>query len=516
MRIALVSIKWIKHKVTKQLHWVMSLTITDAEADSLTYLKLFWWTEQKSKNLLDKDDETMQYDGYLGNTTVWEPSKLSAYAGWDKTIFVKVNPNTTYTVSRAIGISTRYDRIRVASFTSKPVTNATGTMLYNLSSNTTTATAVITTLSDTEYIAINVRNSGTVGDDRQQFLDAFLVYQWTSQTPTPDSPIDIISNNGAIKWGVTSKNLFNKDQTPYTTWKYLSSVTMWQPYRMAATTANANYNIYRIEIKPNTTYTFGIIKANAPRRVVTDSSDIIIDRWGNDWWTDWRNITITTGATAKYLYLSVWVAWTYKCDDILQLEVGSEHTSYVPYTEWIYCAWPIETVQDSLWNTATAEMLLKVWDYQDEQDVISGSVTRKVGIKVLDWTESWTRTGTWNFYNVMSDVKNNVTDDGTIVCTHFGQWTRNTPSTNEVSLRLNYNGLLFNNGGSSTLEQRTQRLADQYAAWTPVIVVYPLATETTESVTPQSMNVRSGNNTIEITQAGLDDLELEIEYNWDS
>jgi hypothetical protein len=55
-------------------------------------------------------------------------------------------------------------------------------------------------------------------------------------------------------------------------------------------------------------------------------------------------------------------------------------------------------------------------------------------------------------------------------------------------------------------------LADQYAAGTPVIIVYPLATPTTESVAGQTLQVTDGDNVLEITQASLDNLELEAKY----
>ena len=55
-------------------------------------------------------------------------------------------------------------------------------------------------------------------------------------------------------------------------------------------------------------------------------------------------------------------------------------------------------------------------------------------------------------------------------------------------------------------------LADQYANGTPVIVVYPLATPTTETVTAQPMNIQKGTNIIEVTEASLDDLEIEVKY----
>ena len=55
-------------------------------------------------------------------------------------------------------------------------------------------------------------------------------------------------------------------------------------------------------------------------------------------------------------------------------------------------------------------------------------------------------------------------------------------------------------------------LAAQYANGTPVIVVYPLKTATTESVTAQPMSTTEGDNIVEITQASMSGLELEAKY----
>ena len=55
-------------------------------------------------------------------------------------------------------------------------------------------------------------------------------------------------------------------------------------------------------------------------------------------------------------------------------------------------------------------------------------------------------------------------------------------------------------------------LADQYNSDNPVIVIYPLATATTESVTGQSLSTQQGTNIVEITQASMSNLPLEVSY----
>ena len=67
--------------------------------------------------------------------------------------------------------------------------------------------------------------------------------------------------------------------------------------------------------------------------------------------------------------------------------------------------------------------------------------------------------------------------------------------------------------------QRTDQHADwkafltnQYNAGTPVIVIYQLAEPTTETVTGQHLTTQAGTNIVEITQASMDNLPLEVSY----
>ena len=444
----------------------------------------------------------------------------------------------------------------------------------------------------------------------------------TTLAPTPDAPMDIVSNNGVLK---VSPNLFDKDSTPYWAGFYISSATVGNS--SFGTTNNDNYNIYRITIQPNTTYTFGIIKANAPYWVVMDDNTIL-DCALNGGGTTGTTITITTPANAKYLYLSVSVNGTYKCDDILQVELGSTATPYQPYGQ-IYTDGTVETigVKDSknllpvdaqadvlypvnvilgnsyvasakinngeqlsaaeiryynqnkvmidYWTmsnfsdgrmyvrftintatkyvsivhktahssatiadlkfeqgtgmtpyynggTATAEMLLKVGNYTDEQEILSGAVTRKVGVKVLDGTESWSRTNASSGVPFATfNLALSTTAAGGIPnvprCSHFVSATstgRASIPDNGVGVTTNltYTIMWFRCDSITATNDFTTWLAAQYAAGTPVIVIYSLATPTTETVTGQPMSTTQGDNIAEITQASLGNLELQVTY----
>lgn len=157
-------------------------------------------------------------------------------------------------------------------------------------------------------------------------------------------------------------------------------------------------------------------------------------------------------------------------------------------------------------GTATAADLLSIGDYKDVQDVIGGSVVRNVGVKVLDGTENW------SIYNrvFVSQTIDSVIKNGApfVFCSHLPQGTNGVIiGTGKGKLEM----FPLNMPDITTTEQWKIWLADQYAAGTPVIIVYPLAEPTTETVTPQNLRTHSGNNTIDV-DSNVDPVEIEVKY----
>lgn len=177
----------------------------------------------------------------------------------------------------------------------------------------------------------------------------------------------------------------------------------------------------------------------------------------------------------------------------------------------IYTDGTTETIADSLSNTATAEMLLSIGDYKDVQSILDGSVTRNIGIKVLDGTEEWTASGTYLGSCFTSFLGS--TPVGQIICSHF----QNASSLSNYSRGKCYKeqysfNLWYGNDETTAVAELKQYLADQYASGTPVIVIYPLSTSTTETVTGQAIQVQKGNNILQISQASISSLELSATY----
>ena len=185
----------------------------------------------------------------------------------------------------------------------------------------------------------------------------------------------------------------------------------------------------------------------------------------------------------------------------------------------------LNTYKLQLDNTATCERLLSLNGYTDTQEIISGIVNRKIGIKVLDGSEVWSvQTGSHpyvyhNFYDGIITDPNYILNEK---ITHF-ECVPITVTTNNqgiiVATRVNrYTAVflrydnLFDPTTTSGINTLKTFLQTQYNNGTPVIIVYPLATPTTETVTAQSMQTVEGDNILEITQAALSGLEVECEY----
>ena len=161
-------------------------------------------------------------------------------------------------------------------------------------------------------------------------------------------------------------------------------------------------------------------------------------------------------------------------------------------------------------------MLLKVGDVKDVQSVLDGEVTRNVGIKVLDGTEDIGKSGAYagSFF-----IRNVVSGWGTtnltpVFCTHFSNVTTESAynAQGKCVILNNAFNMWWGSDSTPTAAQFSAWLAEQYANGTPVIVLYQKSTATTETVTGQPLTIQAGTNIVEITQASIDGLPLEVSY----
>ena len=302
------------------------------------------------------------------------------------------------------------------------------------------------------------------------------------------------------------KNIFDKDHRERIVGYFASSGTQWS----YATSAYCN----RIPCKPNTKYTaryngsgtqavlgFGSTSNDDVPPPVSGGSITITQAIRQNAPTINTPITLTTGPSDKWLIVAYNVAEQQNTDmaNNLMVEEGETASNYEAFVG----------------SYATCENLFGIGDYVDEQEVIAGNVTRKVGVKVLDGTETgWTKLSGVNYVSLpKTSISNMVSGtDATCLSNSFVQVPHGSVSSSEECFTVGASYVNFKKAGDPTVAQFQQWLAAQYAAGTPVIIVYPLATETTETVAGQDMEIVDGDNAVEITQASVDGLEVGVTY----
>lgn len=160
-------------------------------------------------------------------------------------------------------------------------------------------------------------------------------------------------------------------------------------------------------------------------------------------------------------------------------------------------------------QTATVENLYAVGSYKDEQEIIGGGVTHRVGIKVLNGTEEWT-TDTYGGSRrmVMQDIINASGSTLPVICSHYvfrPTDERQQPNSIFIAGTGKIVVYIASTQSITTVAEFNAWLASQYAAGTPVIMVYPLVQETTEQVTAQPVT----GTMARITQTSIDGLEIQ-------
>lgn len=275
------------------------------------------------------------------------------------------------------------------------------------------------------------------------------------------------------------------------------------------TSNNVTYTSGKIPMNAGTTVTFsrGLAVAGVYLRIhAFDSNDNWIGLVAKSSTATDLSCTGTTPANTSYIRVcgAKKAAPSTEIDHECQVELGSTATEYAPYYNG---------------DTATAEMLLKVSNYVDEQEILSWNIIRKVGVQVFDGTENWKSAVTGKFYIDNYYMRNyNLMPT---LCTHYEAVLASstsqigfgkiglfaTATQGQSSARL-----VIGDNNYTSVDDFKAYLSQQYQAGTPIIVLYPLIEQTTETVSGQPLDIPAWNSTIEITQASIDNLWLYAKY----
>lgn len=337
-----------------------------------------------------------------------------------------------------------------------------------------------------------------------------------SATPTPAVPSPIVCNNGTLQ----TFNFANIAQDNLDIGYYINN---------NGTRAAAVSNFYTkgfVPVKPNTTYTMHTSSGIYYFNVMEYSSDktfVVRTLFGNgasDPAGD--TITFTTGATTYFLRWgsnmdSATMSYAKVSSVTWMLSESDTAKDYIPFGAVSVVGTPavisIEPYTGAP-QTASVENLFAAGGYADTQDIISGTVERKVVARRLTSDErnwSLSDSGETHRFRCRLDDAAYKSGRGTdLVCTHF-----------KILASGSAIGGSFLNGSSNVEylfcipSDQTIDTVDKWKAWLDdniVIVVYPLAEPTTESVTPQSITLAQGDNTISVV-AEIDAITFDVEYS---
>ena len=164
-------------------------------------------------------------------------------------------------------------------------------------------------------------------------------------------------------------------------------------------------------------------------------------------------------------------------------------------------------------QTVSVQNLLAIPSHADTQEIISGEVRRKIGYYVFDGTEAFSTSTAYGKSVLLqsASVKWGARKDCTPVCSHFQGVAQASSTQLEGTCFFNASGHFYFRVSDNDPAAFKTWLADLYAAGTPVILLYALATETTEQTTAHHLRTAAGTNTVTVTSE-VDPVELEVEY----
>lgn len=309
-----------------------------------------------------------------------------------------------------------------------------------------------------------------------------------ASSPSPTLPKDIRSNCGAlgIKFG---KNLLEVKDENIVVGKYINN-------NGVPTESLPNCYFQRfVAVKPNTTYTLSTSEdLNYANFMEYNSSGVFIKRtlYGSTSAHAGLSVTHTMGDTTAFVIIGSNINSTkypsITKDDVKAIKwmfnEGSTALKYEAFSMSIVDSSSEKVMVNSTNATVFVERLLGVAGYNDTQEVVSGAVVRRCGIAILDGSENISKSN--NTYTI--GISDKIKTKTALLCTHFGysSSTSSAVADNKIISFASQN-VGFRYDACADAEAFRQWLQMQYAKQKPVIVVYPLATEVAENVTPNAL-----------------------------
>ena len=338
--------------------------------------------------------------------------------------------------------------------------------------------------------------------------------------PTPSNPSLIFCNNGVLKFGALGRNLCDSSASNIVLQCYINK----SDGALNQSPPNFMFANYMPVVGGKTYVAYGRAKSG------NDISDYNRVAWydsNKEWisgadYTQNRIAIVTAPNDAAYARFScnpTGTTTTVVTQEIVDsfnwtfAEGNAEILPFVPFEGGVYADGTKEILNVNS-ETAHAKDLLSCGESEDEQDIISGAITRKVGVYVFDGTENFTPSGIgptgpkgWT-----TPSADKVRSKVGAICSHYPYSSATLSSApNKSFITFASENIGFKDSAFTSAEDLKAFFAEQYAAGTPVIVVYPLASAVTERTEPQILHTEDGTNTISVT-ANVPDIKAEVTY----
>lgn len=346
-----------------------------------------------------------------------------------------------------------------------------------------------------------------IGNAKENSISSLVVFGWSKQnaTPTPSSPKVIENNLGSLYYKFQSRNLLEIKDSNIVVGKYINN-------NGEVTTSLPNIYFQRfVSVKAGYNYTLSTSESiNYANFMEYDKNGVFIKRtlYGSSATPVGKKVTHLMGSTTAYVIIgsnvnsSLYPEITN--EDVKNIKwmfnEGSTALAYEDYKAGLSYSGD-DPISINGERVAYAEPLCGIGTFIDKQEIVSGVVTRKVGVKVFDGSESsWylSMSGDVYRYRYKFDEDDNAyykSGRGTdMLSTHF-----------KVLASGSTSGGAFLNGSSNaeylflipdqsitTLEDFRKWLQMQFAKGNPVMVIYPLAEDKVENVAPQAISNPEG------------------------
>lgn len=446
----------------------------------------------RTKNVFDKNNATI-LNAYIGasNSTI---TSLISY----RTTYLKVKPNTYYTVSKNSS-----NDLRIGLSTNNNVD--IGDILTNVARTTTDNKLTILTNNDTKTLAITY--AYTTVDDEVKELNSLMVEEGSTVTSYEPYGYKIPVN-------VRSENLLNTLEISETTDRTLTYKSNTKGELIINGTAfNGNINFKtNLNKKLNGDYTFIFKKISGS---IINDSIVINHRFsiGNSEnpgaaTVDGRLLTNVFNSSSDVVIV------TGNINDIVDkfsiyFNRGCTFNNYtfqIYLVKGIYTTSNLPTYQpyyNETTNIYLDEPLRKIDEYSDYIDFINGKVVRQLGEVVLNGSEDWTTIQAYgrNYYAVAISnllISNSGSNDALLYNNYYIGYKSNELVGNNTK---DYGICRRNNNSQVLFRDKDQSILSDLTTWLSThnnIMCYPLATPIEESITLPNIPTVEGNNTLNI------------------